>query len=128
MKTCFPCTLVLLLILASADISFAQSSKKSKKKTQHTPPTRQPNTLQPYYPQKEYGPKQQRGKSQSFFDYNGEKRYYERLEEVTKAKRKAEKEMMKPQYSDPMYFGHKKPPKKRKPGKMKYCKECGLRH
>lgn len=122
--------LVLVLILASANISFAQSSKKSKNKnkTQHTPPTRQPNTLQPYYPQKEYGPKQRKGKSQSFFDYDGEKRYYERLEEVAKAKRKAEKEMMKPQYSNPMYFGHKKPPKKNKAGKLKYCKECGIRH
>lgn len=34
----------------------------------------------------------------------------------------------KPQYSDPSYFGHKKPPKKRKRGKRKYCKECGMTH
>lgn len=34
----------------------------------------------------------------------------------------------KPQYSDPSYFGHKKKPKKRPPGKRKLCKECGIVH
>ena len=38
------------------------------------------------------------------------------------------KEMEKPQYSDPTYFGHKKPPKKRPVGKKKFCKECGMSH
>jgi len=36
--------------------------------------------------------------------------------------------MKKPQYSDPTYFGHKKKPKKRPPGKKKFCKECGIYH
>ena len=27
-----------------------------------------------------------------------------------------------------MYFGHKRPPKKRPANKMKFCKECGIRH
>ncbi|GJM59864.1 hypothetical protein [Persicobacter diffluens] len=39
-----------------------------------------------------------------------------------------EEEMKKPQYSDPSYFGHKKKPKKRPPGKKKYCKECEMYH
>ncbi len=39
-----------------------------------------------------------------------------------------EREMKKPQYSDPTYFGHKRKPKKRKPGKKKFCKECGMWH
>lgn len=34
----------------------------------------------------------------------------------------------KPQYSNPAYFGHKKKPKKRKRGKRKFCKECGIVH
>jgi hypothetical protein len=50
------------------------------------------------------------------------------MEEVAKAERKAEKEAMKPENSDPLYFGHKRPPKKRSPKKMKYCKVCGIRH
>jgi hypothetical protein len=32
------------------------------------------------------------------------------------------------QYVNPMYFGHKKPPKKRPAHKMKLCKVCGIRH
>jgi hypothetical protein len=37
-------------------------------------------------------------------------------------------ELDKPRYSNKMYFGHKKPPKKRPPHKRKLCKECGLKH
>lgn len=54
--------------------------------------------------------------------------YYDRMEQNAKEARKKEKEMQKPQYSDPLYFGHKKKPKKRPPGKMKYCKVCGIKH
>lgn len=39
-----------------------------------------------------------------------------------------EKASRKPQYTNPLYFGHKRPPKKRKVGKKKFCKECGLVH
>jgi len=42
--------------------------------------------------------------------------------------RKEAKMKSKPQYTDPMYFGHKKPPKKRPRGKQKYCKVCGIWH
>lgn len=54
--------------------------------------------------------------------------YEERMKTNAKEARKKAKEMEKPQYSDYTYFGHKKKPKKRPPGKMKYCKECGIRH
>lgn len=54
--------------------------------------------------------------------------FRDRMEQVYKEKAKAEKEAQKPQYSNPLYFGHKKPPKKRKNGKKKFCKECGLWH
>ncbi|MFY0627201.1 MAG: hypothetical protein JXR07_12955 [Reichenbachiella sp.] len=54
---------------------------------------------------------------------------YEKLKkDVQKAQTKKEKGMRKPQYSDPSYFGHKRPPKKRKLGKRKFCKECGMTH
>jgi len=42
--------------------------------------------------------------------------------------KKLEKIKDKPQYTDPSYFGHKKKPKKRKRGKRKFCKECGMVH
>jgi len=50
------------------------------------------------------------------------------MEEVAKEKRKMQKEMEKPQYSNPTYFGHKKPPKKRPLHKRKFCDECGIVH
>jgi hypothetical protein len=52
----------------------------------------------------------------------------ERMMANAKKNEKIAKEMEKPQYSDPSYFGHKNPPKKRKPGKKKFCKECKIRH
>lgn len=54
--------------------------------------------------------------------------YEELMEANAKKYRKRAKEMEKPQYSDPTYFGHKKKPKKRPPGKKKFCKECGIVH
>ncbi len=51
-----------------------------------------------------------------------------RMKEVSKQKRKDEKSSKKPQYSDPQYFGHKKPPKKRPLGKRKFCKVCHIVH
>jgi hypothetical protein len=54
--------------------------------------------------------------------------YYVRMEENSKRYKKLGKDMRKPQFSDPSYFGHKHPPKKRPPGKKKFCKECGMVH
>lgn len=54
--------------------------------------------------------------------------FRERMQQTARRKSKEAKLAEKPQYSDPLYFGHKKPPKKRKNGKKKFCKECGLTH
>lgn len=54
--------------------------------------------------------------------------FEERMKDNKKKYRKRAKMMEKPQYSDPSYFGHKKKPKKRPPGKQKFCKECGIKH
>lgn len=54
--------------------------------------------------------------------------FYQRMEDAAKRYEKMEKEMSKPQYSDPLYFGHKKPPKKRPPGKKKFCSVCKITH
>ncbi len=56
------------------------------------------------------------------------KEFRKRMKKEAKKDRKEARLAMKPQYSDPTYFGHKKPPKKRPPGKRKYCEECGLKH
>jgi hypothetical protein len=54
--------------------------------------------------------------------------YYARVEKVAKEKQRLLKKMATPQYSNPLYFGHKRPPKKHIASKMRYCKECGIRH
>jgi len=54
--------------------------------------------------------------------------YDQRQKDNAKRNKKEAKLAAKPQYSNPLYFGHKKKPKKRPNGKKKFCKECGLRH
>ena len=58
----------------------------------------------------------------------GLKDYEKLMKENKKKYSKMEKGMKKPQYSDPTYFGHKKPPKKRAVNKRKFCDECGIVH
>lgn len=88
----------------------------------------QPNSVNPNYPSQSYAPKKSKVKGNKRVTYDARENFYRRLDLVAKEKRKAEKEMMKPQYSDPSYFGHKRPPKRHKPGKIRLCKECGIRH
>ncbi len=54
--------------------------------------------------------------------------YKARMKQNSREYRKMAREMKKPQYSDPTYFGHKNPPKKRAAGKKKFCKVCELVH
>lgn len=54
--------------------------------------------------------------------------FRKRMKDLSKRKAKEQKLAEDPQYSNPLYFGHKKPPKKRKNGKKKFCKECGMSH
>ncbi|MBL7861453.1 MAG: hypothetical protein JNJ65_09845 [Cyclobacteriaceae bacterium] len=54
--------------------------------------------------------------------------FYARVEEVAREKQRILKKMAAPQYANPLYFGHKRPPKRNPVYKMKYCKECGIRH
>jgi hypothetical protein len=116
---------LLIIVLALITVSSFAQFRKKKKKSQPAETT-QPTTLSPL-PQKEYAPKASR-KASTGTTYESEEKYYERKEELEKTRRKNEKMLEKPQYSDPMYFGHKRPPKKHKPGKMKYCKVCGIKH
>jgi hypothetical protein len=118
---------VVILLLCAVTVSFGQSKKNKKGKSQ--PTQQQSSSLAPYYPEKDYAPKAEKKKKKSSKPtYTAEDKYYDRVGEVSKAQRKAEKEMLKPQYSDPTYFGHKRKPKKRPPHKMKFCKECEIRH
>lgn len=57
-----------------------------------------------------------------------QKNFEKRMKNVAKEHKKRDKMMKKPQYSDPTYFGHRRPPKIRPVGKRKMCKECGIVH
>jgi hypothetical protein len=115
----------ILLILFTNSIGYAQ--KRSPANTT-TPTSQQPSSVDPSVLQpKIYEPKKKKTTGYKT-TYDARERFYVRMEEVAKAHRKAEKEMQKAQYANPSYFGHKKPPVKNPPGKMKYCKECGMRH
>lgn len=61
-------------------------------------------------------------------EVNEVEEFRERVSESYRKRARAEKKADKPQFKDPTYFGHKKPPKKRPPGKQKFCKECGMKH
>jgi hypothetical protein len=118
--------IIFILFLAFVTAASYGQSRKNRKKQRKAEPTTQPTTLDPL-PQRDYAPKASK-KNVKGPTYESEEQYYERMAQLQKTRRKNEANMDKPQYADPMYFGHKRPPKKRKPGKMKYCKECGIRH
>jgi hypothetical protein len=119
---------LILLFVISVGSTWAQSSskKKKKKKSESAVNEAQPSSLQPYYPAKNYEPPKR--KPSGKITYDARDKFYDRMEAIAKQERKNEKAMEKPENSDPMYFGHKRPPKKRPPGKMKFCKVCGIRH
>ncbi len=118
--------MVLILMFAFIAVdSSAQFWKKKQKAEQEV--AREPTSLNPSTSRKDFSPKASR-KVVKGPTYGLEQEYYERMAKLEKTKRKEERIMEKPQYSDPMYFGHKHPPKKRKPSKMKFCKICGIRH
>jgi len=103
--------LAMLLVFGTGETAFAQK----KKNMQQYPSTRSNKQ------QAKKGKKQKKVK----FDPNTTKKFKPKSKRELRRLAKMKK---KPQYSDPLYFGHKKKPKKRPPGKQKYCKECGMRH
>jgi hypothetical protein len=109
-------------------LSFESIAQKKKSKSTVVEQNTQPSSIDAYVPQQSYAPVQKKSAKAPKVKYDAREAYYKRLELVAKQKRYAERQMLKPQYSDPSYFGHKKKPKRRPPGKIKYCKECGIRH
>jgi hypothetical protein len=121
-------TVLVLVFLLLSIVGFGQSGKKKKKNkkaTEQSMPV--PTSLDPNLPQEKYEPKKS-SRSSKGPTYQSEQEYYERKAGLEKTRRKNERMLDKPQYSDPAYFGHKRPPKRRPPNKMKFCKVCGIRH
>ncbi len=120
--------IVTLLLVLVTSFTFAQSRKKRKESRTQTQQSA-PSSLNPGFPEQQaYAPKKSRGKKSGGPTYESQEEYADRMRATVKAKRKAEREMEKPQYSDPSYFGHKRKPKRHSAKKMRLCKECGIRH
>ncbi|HNP17496.1 MAG TPA: hypothetical protein PKL31_03590 [Fulvivirga sp.] len=114
---------ILMVISAAA---MAQTSNNPKEDNSFEPFSAEKSAVQKKTMKKK-GKKSARGIFNRKMDLKI-KEFDKRMQANAKAERKKQREMRKPQYSDPSYFGHKKKPKKRPPGKRKFCKECGIWH
>lgn len=130
MRFLFPLLIIFFITVGNV----GAQSKKSKKKNKdmevefnQAPSSRDPDFSVGEAPSREAKRKTQSKNYKKRLDRKVEE-YEERMQANAKKRAKMEKKMDKPQYSDPMYFGHKKKPKKRKLGKRKLCKECGIVH
>ena len=125
--------LLIAVLFVSGDL-FAQLSRKEKKAARRNTAVDQPTTLDPSsssmpdYSTKHSKHTKSKKKKGSGPTYNSQKEFQDRMDERGKTYRKNEKNVVTEQYVNPMYFGHKKPPKKRPAHKMKLCKVCGIRH
>jgi hypothetical protein len=131
--------LLLIIFSLNAVDATAQGKKKKKKRNSkdQVQAVKQSNSFRPYIPEEKQVPKNKNSKKNDkgffatlFFKQLDDKvdQFYQRLEDNAKRKRKIERKMKHPQYSDFSYFGHKRKPKIRPVGKRKFCKECGIVH
>ena len=89
-----------------------------------------PNTLQPVNPVKHYGPRKEKKKKKSV-TYDAKNEYNDRMEKTWREREKREKTLERGEAFDimkPPYFGHKRIPKRHPSLKIRYCRECGIRH
>lgn len=125
--------LLSILLTVVTLTSYGQLSRKEKKAARRGTAVDQPTTRDPASQSEEdfIAPKvkdhKQKRKSGGV-TYNAQKEYEERMAARAKTYRYNERMLMKPQYANPAYFGHKRKPKRHAPGKIRYCKECGIRH
>jgi hypothetical protein len=113
------CKKVFLLSLACISSVWVFGQEKS---------ANQPSSMEPVFPKTDYVPKAKKKTKKQGATYDARNDFYDRKEAQNKQRIKNERSGGKPQYSDPEYFGHKRPPRKRAVSKMKYCKVCGIRH
>ncbi len=115
------------ILIATA--SYAQQSRKERKAAKRDIEGNQSTSLDPEtnMPMLEVREPKKNTKSAGP-TYNSQKEFEKRMKDRAKTNRRNEKLMMTPQYSNPVYFGHKRIPKRHPSKKMKFCHECGIRH
>lgn len=128
-KVFIPLLFILFFSFTAAQAQTSGKKKKESSRENWDSPTRNPE---------EIFKSPERSRSQKTKTRRGNKRnkpvdvtmvkYEQQKKENAKKYAKMEKEMKKPQNSDPSYFGHKKKPKKRPLKKRKFCHECGITH
>ena len=123
--------ILLIILFAYSSQTFGQTDKKKA-----TSQSDLSNSFEPYsssersFAEKEVKKSKRANFRKAYFKSLDQKKidFQKRMVANAKYKKKVAKEMKKPQYSNPLYFGHKRKPKKRPVGKRKLCKECGIVH
>ena len=122
-KRCMKYCYVILFVFISSSLLFAQTSRENAKSGTLK------KDLGATYKVETSASKKKKINNSIAKDFDRKVEEYEkRMEQNAKRNEKVAKEMKKPQYADPTYFGHKKKPKKRPPGKKKFCRECQMYH
>jgi len=122
---------VLILGFLISFWSFYSLAQSESGEGQQTPNSRDPGTSSESYSSQTKKKTSQKKASSHYFKKGAESHLAAAEKRQKKNARKFKKEqklMKKPQFSDPLYLGHKKKPKIRRKGKRKLCKECDLIH
>ena len=123
--------ILFLFILLSGSTVLAQTKQSKQPKNNKQDNSFAPAEQEQSATQKKDMKKKGKKSYRAMFNKKMDKKvleYEARMEANAKEDKKQRRLMKKPQYSDPMYFGHKRKPKKRPPGKRKLCKECHIMH
>jgi len=134
--------LITVLILTCFTFTSQAQDKKAEKKQKRTEQAERDNSFAPFSPagsavesaEQTTSKKSRQAKKESYYEIFNRRmdqkmiEFRQRMKQNAKDAKKEARMMKKPQYSDPMYFGHKRKPKKRPVGKRKFCKECGIVH
>jgi hypothetical protein len=120
---------LILLFMGSVSVVLSQSKKERKKQKQEVQTQKhQPSSRDPGSSDNLFRGERRFSKSGNSLEAKAVQEYQQRMKKNAKKYNKIERQKDKPQYSDPMYFGHKRKPKKRPVGKRKFCKVCGIEH
>ena len=106
--------------------SHAQKKRKSSKNEDLV------TSVEPYYPERnDYVSKKATGTEEgakNSITYKALEDSKKQRHRVNKQKLRAERELEKAQNIELDYFGHRNPPKRRSPTKIRYCKRCQIKH
>ncbi len=125
-------TMALVWLVVDNEVLAQKNKSKSTKKSvfeKEAPSSRNPGNQQKSVNNTRRTVK--KGKGSNNFAKQLDKKveeFHQRMKDNAKRRKKIARISKKPQYSDPSYFGHKRKPKKRPPGKRKFCKECEIIH